>query len=300
MPVWKAWLLAARPRTLPAAVVPVLVGSALAASRNQFDGRVFAATLAVSLLLQIGANFANDVFDFLKGADAARRGPTRVTQSGFLSPRQMLWSTGVVFGLAALIGLYLVTIGGWPLLVVGALAILAALAYTGGPWPLGYHGLGDLFVFIFFGLVGVVGTFYLQTRAVTPLAFMAAIPVGLLITNILVVNNLRDIETDRAAGKRTLAVRIGADATRTQFTLFVYLAYIVPPLLALGGMAGDWFWLPWLSVPLAVRLVRDVQAARESGSSDHAPTFNRLLARTAQLNLVYGVLFAISLLAPNA
>jgi len=285
---WKAWLLAARPRTLAASIVPVLIGSALAWARGHFDVPLCAATLAVALLLQIGSNFANDVFDFLRGADVARRGPTRVTQSGLLSPRQMLLSTGAIFALAAVLGFVLVLSAGWPLVIAGGLAILSALAYTGGPWPLGYHGLGDVFVFIFFGLVGVAGSYYVQVHELTPQVLAAATPVGLLITNILVVNNLRDIDSDRAAHKRTLASRIGAGATRSQFTLFVYAAYTVPPLMAIAGLAGDWFWLPWLSVPLALRLVREARAAREG------PQFQKLLVHTVQLNLVYGLLFALS------
>ena len=288
MPFWKAWLLAARPRTLAASIECVLVGSALAWTRGRFDVLLCADTLAVALLLQIGSNFANDVFDYLKGADTARRGPTRITQSGLLSPRQMLLSTGAIFGLAAVLGLYLVLSAGWPFVIIGGLAILSALAYTAGPWPLGYHGLGDVFVFIFYGLVGVAGSYYVQAHELTPQALTAAIPVGLLVTNILVVNNLRDLESDRAAHKRTLAVRIGASATRSQFTLFVYAAYIVPPLMAIAGLAGDWFWLPWLSVPLALPLVREVQAACEG------PQFHKLLVHTVQLNLAYCVLFALS------
>ena len=294
MSFWKAWLLAARPRTLAASIVPVLVGGALAFARGRFDLLLCAATLAVALLLQIGSNFANDVFDFLKGADVARRGPTRVTQSGLLSPHQMLVSTGAIFALAAVLGLYLVLSAGWPLVIAGGLAILSALAYTGGPWPLGYHGLGDVFVFIFFGLVGVAGSYYVQAHELTPQALVAAIPVGLLITNILVVNNLRDIESDRAAHKRTLAVRMGVSATRSQFTLFVYAAYIVPPLMAIAGLAGDWFWLPWLSVPLALKLVREAQSASEG------PQFPGLLVHTVRLNLVYGVLFALSFVLSKA
>lgn len=285
---WRPWLLAARPRTLSAALVPVMVGVALAVRDGRFHLLVFLATLAVALLLQIGANFANDVFDFMKGADVARRGPTRVTQSGLLSVNQMLAGTGVVFGAAALIGLYLVYVGGWPLLVVGALAIVSALAYTGGPWPLGYHGLGDLFVFVFFGLVAVIGSYYLQTGAVTLLSVLVAIPIGLLITSILVVNNLRDIETDRAAGKRTLAVRIGERATRAQFAFCVFGAYVIN--LSLYATLGAALLLPLLSLPLAVRLVRDVLRTRD------APVFNRLLARTAQFNLIFGVLLALGLL----
>jgi 1,4-dihydroxy-2-naphthoate polyprenyltransferase len=291
--LWKAWLLAARPRTLAASILPVLVGSALAFSRGRFDWRLCAATFAVSLLLQAGSNFANDVFDFLKGADVARRGPARVTQSGLLSTRQMLFGTGAIFALAAVLGLYLALSAGWPLVIVGGLAILSALGYTGGPWPLGYHGLGDLFVFIFFGLVGVAGSYYVQTHELTPQVLAAAIPIGLLITNILVVNNLRDLESDRAVHKRTLAVRIGAGATRSEFTLFIYLAYSVPPLMAIAGLAGDWFWLPWLSVLLALRLVRDVRAARDG------PAYQSLLTHTVLLNLAYGILFALSFVLPT-
>ena len=292
MPFWSAWLLAARPRTLPASIAPVLVGSALAASVGRFDWLLAVATLAVSLLLQIGANFANDVFDYLKGADVARRGPTRVTQSGYLSPNQMLFSTAIIFGLAALIGLYLVIAAGWPLVIVGALAIISALAYTGGPWPLGYHGLGDLFVFIFFGLVGVAGTYYIQTHSLTATALAAAIPVGLLITNILVINNLRDLETDRATGKQTLAVRIGDAGTRTEFTTFLYIAYAVPPLMAMVDLASFWFWLPWLSVPLALGVLRKAQSVHDG------PAFNQLLASVSQLNLLYAALLSLSFLLP--
>ena len=288
--LFRAWVIASRPRTLPAAIVPVLVGSAVAASQGKFQPVLCVATLAVSLLLQIGANFANDVFDFMRGADAARRGPARVTQSGLLSTRQMLASTAIIFGAAALVGLYLVLAAGWPLLVAGALAMLSALAYTAGPFPLGYHGLGDLFVFIFFGLVGVAGTAFIQTGEVSPLALAAAVPVGLLITNILVVNNLRDLETDRRAGKRTLAVRIGERATRWQYVLSLVVAYLAPLLLWLSGQLGAWFWLAWLSLPLAVDLARQVLRTRE------AAVFNRLLARTAQLNLLFGMLFALSVL----
>ncbi len=289
LPRWRVWLLAARVRTLPAAIVPVLAGTALAVARGQFRVLPFIATLLVSLLIQIGANFANDVFDFLKGADQTRRGPLRVTQSGLLSSRAMLAGTMVVFATAALSGLYLVYVGGWPILMIGVLAIVSALAYTGGPWPLGYHGLGDLFVFVFFGLLAVSGTYYIQTGEVSWLSVLASIPVGLLVTNILVVNNLRDIESDRAVNKRTLAVRIGERATRAQFVLFIVLAYATPLILRVFSMMANGFWLPWLSIPLAVALVRDVIAAHDG------PAFNRALAKTAQLHLIFGVLFAASL-----
>lgn len=284
----QAWWIAARPRTLPAAATPIVVGTALAVSSGRWDPLVLAACLAVSLLLQIGANFANDVFDYLKGADTARRGPVRATQSGLLSPRAMLASTAAIFGLAGLIGLYLVYVGGVPFLVVGGLAILSAVAYTGGPYPLGYIGLGDVFVFIFFGLVGVVGTYYLHTLAFDALAVAAAVPVGLLIVNILVVNNLRDIETDRAAGKHTLAVRIGPRLTRMQYAAQLALSFLVP--VALVPLRGVLVLLPLLLAPAAWRLAQAVF------SNDDPPTFNRLLARTAQFSLQFGLLFALGLL----
>ncbi len=203
------WLLAARPKTLPASISPVLVGSALALREGQFDVAVFLATLAAAVLLQIGANYSNDVFDYLKGADKARVGPTRVTQSGMVTPRQMMIATGVVFGLAALLGLYLVSVGGWPILLIGLVSIVCAVAYTAGPFPLAYRGLGDVFAFVFFGVVAVMGAYFLQTQQFTWMSFIASLPNALFATCIIITNNLRDIDTDRAAGKHTLAVRIG-------------------------------------------------------------------------------------------
>jgi 1,4-dihydroxy-2-naphthoate polyprenyltransferase len=289
----RVWLLAARPATLPAAVVPVLVGTAAALhSGVQLQVGPFVAALVAALLIQIGTNFANDVFDFRKGADTAERlGPPRVTQSGMVPPEHVLIATFVTFGLAALIGVYLVLVGGWPILVVGVLSILAGLAYTGGPWPIGYHSLGDLFVFIFFGVVAVVGSAYLQTLSITPLAVWASFPVGLLVTAILIVNNLRDIDTDRQVGKKTLAVRLGRRATRMQFANFVRLAYVVPPVLWLQGLVGPWFWMPLLSMPLAIPLIRFVE-------QNEGRALNEALKRTGRLHLVFGVLFAISLWLP--
>ena len=252
---WRVWLLAARPATLPASIAPVLVGGAVGASEGGFRPLVFVATLVASLLIQIGTNFANDLSDFHKGADTADRlGPTRVTQQGLVTPDAIKRATILTFGLAMLIGLYLVIVGGWPILAIGLLSILFGVAYTGGPWPLGYHGLGDAFVFIFFGLAGVGGSAYLQSGAFSARAFIAAIPVGLLITNILVVNNLRDIDTDRAAGKHTLAVRIGARATRIQFAAFIVISYAVPLLLAVSGAASFFVLLSWITLPLAAQL----------------------------------------------
>ena len=212
------WLIASRPKTLPAATVPVIVGTAAAFKDNVFQFGPALAALLGALLIQIGANFANDVFDYKKGADTAERlGPTRVTQAGMLSPGQVYAGMVVVFGLATLIGVYLVLVAGWAVILIGVFSILAALAYTGGPFPLGYNGLGDIFVFIFFGLVAVCGTYFVQAGTLGALAWWGALPVGFLATAILVVNNLRDVKTDRIAGKKTLAVRFGESGARAEY-----------------------------------------------------------------------------------
>jgi 1,4-dihydroxy-2-naphthoate octaprenyltransferase len=293
-PRWRLWLLAARPATLPAAVVPVLVGTAAALPAEGALPRplAFLAALLCSLLIQVGTNFANDYFDFRKGADTAERlGPTRVTQAGLIAPSQVLTATLLAFGLAALVGLYLIALGGWPILLVGALSILAGLAYTGGPYPLGYHGLGDLFVFVFFGLVAVVGSAYLQSGRIEPVALGAAIPTGLLVTAILVVNNLRDADTDRAAGKMTLAARLGRRAARIQYGLLVLGAYLFPPALPLFDPSVKPHWLPWLTLPLGLMLVRTL------ATSSDGPTLNRALKQTGLLHLLFGLLFAGSMAA---
>lgn len=285
--VWRAWVAAARPVTLPAAVVPVLVGTAAAAPIFRVGS--FVAAMVASLLIQIGTNYANDAFDFWKSADTEERlGPRRLIQGGLATPRQVFIAACACFGVAAIIGLYLVAVSGWPILVVGVFSILSAVAYTGGPFPLAYHGLGDVFVFVFFGPVAVLGSAYVQRLSVPPAAVVASLPVGLLVTNILVVNNLRDIETDRAAGKRTLAVRIGRAGTRLQYILSVTVAFLVP--LGYGLARGDlWLWLPLLTLPLAIRLVRTVVAP--SGG----PALNLALKGTGQLHLLFGILFAIGL-----
>lgn len=286
----RAWVHAARPPTLPAAVVPVLVGTAAGVASARLRPLPFIAALVASLLIQIGTNFANDLFDFHKGADTTERvGPVRVTQSGIFTPEEVKRATILAFGLAVLIGIYLVAVGGWPMLAIGLLAILCGIAYTGGPWPLGYHGLGDLFVFIFFGVVGVTGSAYLQTGTLDRLALAASLPVGLLVTNILVINNLRDLATDRAAGKRTLAVRIGARATRWQFLLFTLIAYAVPVTLWLRGASSAWVLLTWLSLPLAMTLNRTVLGGATGRS------LNLVLKRTGQLHLLFGLLLALGL-----
>ena len=293
----RAWLLASRPHTLPAAAVPVVVGAGAAASEGaSFRPAVFLATLASALLIQIGTNFANDYSDFHRGADHdGRLGPLRVTQSGLISLDMVRRGIVVAFGAAALLGAWLAWIGGWPIVLIGVASIVCGLAYTGGPWPFGYHALGDVFVFVFFGLVAVAGTAYLQSGVWTATALVAAVPIGLLVTNILVVNNLRDLATDRAAGKHTLAVRLGDAGTRAQYALLTVLAYLVPTAMAFGGTpARRWLLLPWISAPLAIALVRKVLGGL-SGRE-----LNPMLKRTGQLLLSYGALFAAGLVLARA
>ena len=288
----EAWRLASRPKTLPAAVGPVLVGTALAAADGRFALLPALAALAGALLLQIAVNLANDYFDHQRGVDTPDRlGPPRAAASGLLSPAQIRVGIAVVLGLTAIIGVYLIAVGGWPVLAIGLASMLAALAYSGGPFPLASNGLGDLFVFIFFGLVAVVGTYYVQALAVTPLALAAAVPVGALITAILVVNNLRDIPTDRRAGKRTLAVILGARGARIEYTLLLLVAFVIPVgIVAAQGGRYLGVLLTLLALPAAIRLARDLR--RVEGRA-----LNPLLGRTAQLSLVYSALLSLGLLA---
>ena len=288
---WKAWVIAIRPKTLPAAVAPVLVGTSLAASHGVFSPLPALAALLGSLLIQIGANLANDYLDYVKGVDIpGRLGPRRVAQSGLIALSRLRIGTAGTFVLAALVGAYLTYVAGWPILAIGLASLLSAFAYTGGPFPIGYHGLGDLFVFLFFGLAGVCGTYYVQALSINAAVLAAAIPVGALTVAILVVNNLRDIKTDRETGKRTLAVVIGAKATRGEHLLLLALAYAVPALFVFAGWSPMWGLLPWLSLPLAVRLVSIVFATAEG------PALNKALAGTASLDLLFCILFAAGLL----
>jgi 1,4-dihydroxy-2-naphthoate octaprenyltransferase len=287
---WRAWALAARPKTLPAAMSPVVVGTALAVADDMFQPLPALAALTGALLIQIGTNLANDYYDYVKGVDVAeRKGPTRVASSGLLSLRDLRLGIAVVFALAALAGIYLVWVGGWPILLVGVASLISALAYTGGPFPLGYHGLGDLFVFVFFGLAAVCGTYYVQTLTITLQTVVAAVPVGALTVAILVVNNLRDIETDTRASKRTLAVMIGPRYTRLEYLLLLVLAYVVPLLFWIAGWSSSWVLLPWVTLLLARRLVRTI-----FGPSEGA-ILNKALAGTANLDLMFSLLFALGL-----
>jgi 1,4-dihydroxy-2-naphthoate octaprenyltransferase len=286
----RAWILAARPATLSAALVPVAVGTACALASGGFRAAPAAAALLGAMLIQIGTNFANDVFDYEKGADtAARLGPVRAAQAGLLSPAALRRAMIVSFALATLCGLYLALDAGWPVVVIGIASIAAGIGYTGGPYPLGYHGLGDLFVLLFFGLVAVCGTAFVQVGAVPPLALWAALPVGCLATAILVVNNLRDADTDALAGKRTLAVRLGRRAARAEYVALVALSFAVPPALLASELAGRWILLPLASAPLALPPLRAVLAPVDG------PRLNRALAATARLLLVHGLLLALGI-----
>lgn len=289
----RIWLMAARPRTLPAAVAPVFVGTALAvALRDEFKALAFVATLLGAVFIQVGTNLSNDYSDARRGADAEDRlGPVRVTAGGLVPPRQVLMATYASFAAAVLVGLYLVYVAGWELLLVGAASILAGVLYTGGPRPYGYEGLGEVFVFLFFGVVAVSGTYFVQTKELDWEALALAVPVGLLAASILVVNNVRDLETDRRAGKRTLAVRLGRARTRTLFAAIVYLAYPCALVTWVAGPLKAWLWLPWLSLPLAAEVVRTVRNRTDG------PSLNACLARTGMLQLAFCVLLAAGLLA---
>lgn len=285
-----AWKLAVRPKTLPAALSPVIVGIALALSDKVFALFPALAALSGALLLQIGVNLANDYFDFKKGIDDGDRlGPIRVTQSGLISPKEMTIGIVTTFGFALLIGFYLVVVGGWPIFIIGVASILSALAYSGGPYPLASLGLGDLFVFVYFGVVAVCGTYYVQALALTWLVLASAVPVGFLITAILVVNNLRDMEGDARVGKRTLAVRLGRKGSRIEYVVLLVAAYAVPVLLWLFGTSSMAVLLTLLSIPIAVPLGHLV--CTRSG-----PILNRALASTARLTLLFSVLFGLGLL----
>jgi 1,4-dihydroxy-2-naphthoate octaprenyltransferase len=288
------WLMAARPRTLPAAVAPVLVGTALAATEGTFKWLTFVAAMLGALFIQVGTNLSNDYSDARRGADTEDRlGPVRVTAGGLVPPRQVLVATYVAFGLAVAAGAYLIATAGWELLLVGAASILAGVLYTGGPRPYGYEGLGEVFVFVFFGVVAVTGSYFAQVEELTWEAFVLAVPVGLLAASILVVNNVRDLETDRRAGKRTLAVRLGRSRARGLYGAMVYLAFLAAPVPWLAGSPDltAWVLLPWLALPLAVPVVRVVR------NRSDGPSLNGALARTGMLQLVFCALLSAGILA---
>ena len=279
--------MAARLRTLPAAVAPVLVGTALADTRGSIDWIAVAAAILGALFIQVGTNLSNDYSDARRGADTEDRlGPVRVTAGGLVPPRQVLVATYLSFAMAVLCGVYLIAVAGPVLLLIGAASILAGVLYTGGPRPYGYEGLGEIFVFLFFGVVAVTGSYYVQQQNLPWEAFALAVPVGLLASAILVVNNVRDIDTDRRAGKRTLAVRLGRERTRRLYAAMVAIAYVTALVPWIAGPLSAWLLLPLLTLPLAVRLVRTV-ATHTDG-----PTLNGALAGTGMLEFLFCVLLA--------
>jgi 1,4-dihydroxy-2-naphthoate octaprenyltransferase len=280
-----AYLLAARPKTLPAAAAPVIVGSACAFEVGGFALLPGLLALTCALLIQIGTNFANDLFDYEKGHDTgARIGPVRAVQSGLLSSSQMRVGTGAVFLLAVLFGVLLVARGGLPVAVIGVASIVAGVAYTAGPYPLGHNGLGDLFVMLFFGFVAVCGTAFVQAGFVPLSAWVLSIGVGALSTAILVVNNVRDYDTDKATSKRTLAVILGRSAGQAEYVGLVFIAYVAPVALHFLLDSNPWILLPWMSIPVAVSTIRRFLRA------DTGAMFNRALAATGRLLLLYAVL----------
>lgn len=290
---WSAvskWLYAFRPKTLPAAVAPVIVGTASAVADGRFSLLPALSTATGALLLQIGVNLANDYFDFVKGVDTSERiGPIRVTQSGLIPVSRVKASMTLSITLAAIIGVYLVKIGGWPILVIGIASILSALGYSGGPYPLASHGLGDLFVFVFFGPVAVCGTYYIQALELKSMPVLTSIPVGLLITAILVVNNLRDIETDQKTGKYTLAVFLGYRGAINEFIALIVISFALLPFYWLVGLLSGAGLLPLLTAPFAVLIIRNVSRLKGGALNDQ-------LGKTALLSFAYSLLLSLGLL----
>jgi 1,4-dihydroxy-2-naphthoate octaprenyltransferase len=286
----QSWILASRPKTLLASVVPVVTGTALAVSENKFVLLYSLIALVCSVLIQVGTNYVNDLYDFLNGADnAKRKGPERVLASGWIKVTEMKIASILVFLASFIFGLYLVYVSGTVVLIIGVLSIIAGIAYTAGPFPLAYNGLGDIFVFLFFGLVGTMGTYYVQAHNFSMLSFIASLPVGALITNILVVNNYRDIEEDRAARKYTLAVIFGKSFTKYEYISFIFISFLVPLLLFLKYNFHFWIFLPYLSIPIAINLIR--MLFQLDGKE-----LNKTLELTAKFSALFGLLFSIGLI----
>jgi len=283
------WVQAARPKTLPAAVAPVAVGSAVAFAAGKFTFWPALACLLCALILQIAVNFANDYFDFKSNVDSEERlGPVRVTQSGLIPPGEVKRAMILSLFLAGLIFFYLVSVGGVVVIIIGGASILAALAYSGGPYPLASHGLGELFVFIFFGLVAVCSTYFIQAGELSWMAVLAALVPGVLITAIMVVNNLRDRETDRKAGKNTLAVILGYKWTVREYMFLVAVSYTIPVIMAfITGSAA--VCLPLLTLPFGLSLVREIR-------TEQGRALNETLAKTAMLSLLHSLLFAVGIM----
>lgn len=287
----KIWIDAARPKTLAAAFVPVLTGAVLASHNHSFHGAATAVAFTCAFLIQIGTNFANDYFDFVNGADTENRiGFVRATATGLIDPSAMKTATVVTMGLAFVLGMYLIWHAGWVIFVLGVTSLICGILYTGGPFPLGYNGLGDLFVFLFFGIVAVMGTYYVNALEWSEASFWASLAVGALSTNILVVNNLRDVEQDASAGKNTLGVLLGEDALRWEYLLMMLLALAIPPHFYFQLSYGLSVFLPFLAIPFGAKLIRDVWMQEDKSK------LNTTLEQTAQYMTLFGILFAIGIL----
>jgi 1,4-dihydroxy-2-naphthoate octaprenyltransferase len=283
------WVLASRLKTLTAAISPVLVGVSLAIHDGEFQPFIAFMTLLAAVLIQIGANFANDVYDFLNGSDREDRlGPTRATQSGLIPPEDMKKGMWLVFALAICVGFYLASIGGWPIVWIGLASIASAIAYTGGPYPLGYHGWGDVFVFVFFGIIAVPGTYYLQSGFVSYDSILFGIPLGALSTAILIVNNLRDADTDIKSGKRTLAVRFGKTFVKIEYIIMMMVAFAIPIYILQFWDELSLYIILFL-LPISVRLIQSLY--NETGIS-----LNPVLVNTAQFLIHFSILLSIGLI----
>ncbi len=285
-----AWILASRPKTLPAAVMPVLVGSAIAIHDNKFKPLAAIVALICSLLIQIGTNLVNDLYDYLKGTDKKERlGPQRAAASGLLSVKELKLGIYIVFGLSFLFGIYLISLAGWFILLIGVLSIIAGIVYTAGPFPLAYNALGDIASFLFFGFIGTIGTYYVQAYEITAFVFWASIPVGSLITNILVVNNYRDKDEDQINGKKTLAVLFGEKFSRIQYIIFMIASYLILLVVYFTFKKSLWVFLPLLSLPVSFKLIKMIYTLK-------GKELNKTLELTAKLSAIYGLLFAIGIL----
>ena len=285
----KNWLLAARLKTLPAAISPVILGCALAYHDGFLHILIFVMTLLAAVLIQVGANFANDVFDFEKGADREDRlGPTRATQSGLISSEKMKKAIWPIFALAICVGFYLAFIGGWPIVIIGLASIAAGIYYTGGPYPLGYHGFGDVFVFIFFGLIAVPGTYYLQSGTLNALSLYLGVVMGMLSTAILVVNNLRDLDTDRLSGKKTLAVQLGKTFSKIQYSTLILIPFLLPLYIWWNDENELSLIITIFALPIAFHLIKQVYSLT-------GKDLNRVLSRTARFLFIFTLLFSAGL-----
>ena len=286
----KNWLLAARPKSLPAAIAPIILGCALAYHNGSFNIFICVMTLLAAVLIQIGANFANDVFDFEKGSDREDRlGPIRATQSGLISAEKMKKAMWLIFALAICVGFYLAFIGGWPIVIIGLASIAGGIAYTGGPYPLGYHGLGDVFVFIFFGLIAVPGTYYLQSGIVNELSLYMGVAMGMLSTAILVVNNLRDTDTDALSGKKTLAVMYGKTFSKIQYSMLILIPFLLPLYVWWNVENELSLLLTIFALPIAFHLIKQVLMLT-------GKDLNLVLARTARFLFIFTLLLSAGLI----